>query len=180
MKAAASAILLAVLSGGFSSIAAEPEHLELSTGVSTVAGAEGIWQMADGGAIFRLRPKAGTPGVLEMLIIDAPDYTIPSGMVTGEFTPTAVAGRYDVSMLRTDGKGRLKTKAGLKRSFSADIDVQTGTMALTPYDKGLSVNLFRLIPYLFRVSVTSKDSRPAKLDGAVRLSPNPYENPVIL
>ena len=46
-----------------------------------------------------------------------------------------------------------------------------GRLSFEYYKQGYDVKLWRLPPYLFRVSVNRHDTRPSSVDGAVRLYP---------
>ena len=43
-----------------------------------------------------------------------------------------------------------------------------GSLSFQPYRSGMSISLWRLLPYLFRVTVVQPGQQPAETEGAVR------------
>ena len=117
---------------------------------------EGLWQMAGDGALFYISPVAGRSGRYSLILHESPDLSVP-----------AEAGVYDASLvLNPAGSGMRKT-----RNFIFTFAPDGSTMTMQSYRRGHKVNMLRLLPYLFRVSVAEVDTRPENIDGAERISP---------
>ena len=62
--------------------------------------------------------------------------------------------------------------------FTLDRD---GYLSFKSYKQGKKISLGRLLPYLFRVSVSDIDTRPSTVDGAVKIYPSTTsDKPVLL
>ena len=115
-----------------------------------------------------------------MIVVHTPDLGIAPGTVMGTARTSGKAGMYDASIFRSftaDGKGHRPQRLAIT------VDIATGMLRFDPYKQGWRVNLRRLIPYLFRVTVQREDSRPDGLDGAMRVYPAPppsIQNPIVL
>ncbi len=133
----------------------------------------GLWQMVGDGAIFYIEPERRDTYTLTLY--DSPDLTLSKGALFGSMSLTA-SGSYDASLiLNPKGSGRRKT-----RHFLFDIDTDGTTLTMRSYRKGARINVLRLLPYLFRLSISEVDTRPQNIDGAIRLSPPTAKFPVTL
>lgn len=133
----------------------------------------GLWQMVGDGAIFYIEPERRDTYTLTLY--ESTDLTLSKGDFFGTMTLTA-SGCYDASLiLNPKGSGRRKT-----RHFLFDIDTDGSKLTMRSYRKGARVNVLRLLPYLFRLSISEVDTRPQNIDGAIRLSPPTAKYPVTL
>lgn len=133
----------------------------------------GLWQMVGDGAIFYIEPERRDTYTLTLY--ESPDLALSKGDFFGTMTLTA-SGSYDASLiLNPKGSGRRKT-----RHFLFDIDTYGSKLTMRSYRKGARVNVLRLLPYLFRLSISEVDTRPQNIDGAIRLSPPTAKYPVTL
>ncbi len=140
---------------------------------------EGVWQMAGDGATFvveRETPSATEtmPRQLRLTIIRSPHRRVRPGSVMGTARPTVKPGVYEASL-----NTRIAELGGLElpRRFLLTLNADGTAMTMEPYKSPVKVNLFRLIPYLYRV-VRMQESRPRGLDGAVRVYPPAAVNPL--
>ena len=141
-------------------------------------GLEGAWMLTeDRTSIAIVRTGAMTYNVLAGT---SHDLSIKPGTVIGTLTLSGKDGLYDLKLARSfrrDGTPSRYAHMAVKVNDTGDI------FHFISYRRGLRVDLRRLIPYLFRVSVTSSDTRPEGLNGAHRLWPTPaptFDNPVVL
>lgn len=132
-----------------------------------------VWQMTAGGAIVRLQNAPDASGNMDVIILDSPDFALAPGTCVGKLKRTVQPNVYDLALADRVHKGKKGAAGTMRSTFTAEFTPE-GRMLLKPYKKSWSVNVFRLLPYLFRVSVHRTDTRPDNLDGAVRLSPSPY------
>ncbi|MCM1068133.1 MAG: hypothetical protein NC418_11230 [Muribaculaceae bacterium] len=139
----------------------------------------GVWQIGGGGAVFAIEPVAAT-GIYELRIVDSPDYTLPQGHIFGTMTHTGTGGTYDVSLAM---KPRAKSHSGIpgrRTDYIFTFDPTLCKLTMRHYRKGWSLNVLRALPYLFRISVSEHNSRPAAIDGAVRIAPPPTPQHIVL
>ncbi len=129
---------------------------------------EGRWQINGGGALVDIVASPGTDGSLAMLWVDGEDFSIPAGEQIATIYPAANAGTYDCSA-STDPRNRGKKK-GREVSFVIRFtNGSTDALEFEAYQSKRRVSLWRWIPYLFRVTVITKNNRPSDLEGARRV-----------
>lgn len=127
---------------------------------------EGVWRIAGDGAVFAVLPGEGGD-TFRLVIVDSPDMSVLPMTEFGTARRTAVAGRYDACM-----SASLTSGAAVRRDRNLIISLSDdGRLIFEPYKKGLKLNLWRMLPYMFRFSVAAQDTRPSDIDGAVRLYP---------
>ncbi len=141
--------------------------------------AEGIWEMAADGAVFAVERTDVSdtevlPRELRLVIIRSPQRRVRPGSVMGTARPTVKPGVYEA---------RLNTKIAdldgltVPRKFLLKVNEAGSTLTIEPFKSPVKINLFRLIPYLYR-AVRLQDSRPQGLDGAIRIYPPTTANPL--
>lgn len=141
-----------------------------------LAPAEGVWLWSSGALVA---VESDISGNLVMTMVDSPDPLETVPRVIGHATFTGAESTYDIELATA---GDLNTDNAAQRTarftgrFSRD-----GHLSLTPYSTGLRINVRRLVPYLFRVSV-SRPEQPKNLEGAVRVWPDrgTPDNPIVL
>lgn len=134
--------------------------------------AEGIWQMTDGGALFaieRAEPETSlAPARMRMVMLRSPWRTVRPGTVIGHLQPTPKPGVYE-ARLYTDFARR--TGLSIPRGFTLTLNSEGSTMTIQPFKFILKVNVFRLLPYMYRRIIEPQKSRPDGLSGAVKIAP---------
>ncbi len=152
-------------------------YFDARTQGRTPAPVEGVWQTSDGVILAITRSGEAT---FDMKLFSCEDLSIPMPITVGEIRLGARPGLYDAHMARKiDNKGR----SSRMTSLAITVSDNASWLEFASYKKGLSVNLYRLIPYMFRFSVRTVDTRPQGLQGARRLYPTPYpdaDNPLVL
>ena len=137
---------------------------------------EGVW-LWNSGALVTI--QADGQGAILLTLVDSPDPLVETPQVIGNGHFGGNAGTYNLEFITT---GDLKEKSW-KSGTVKYVAKLTGEnrISLTPYNTGLKVNAWRLIPYLFRFSV-SKDKKPSGIDGAIKVWPplGSPEFPVVL
>lgn len=123
---------------------------------------EGIWQLAPEGAVIAI--EADGRGTYSIFLVDAPAPALLPGTLIGGLARTAAANTYD---------GRISLPEGPDTRLTAELDPRCGTLQFYKYRQRAALNLWKLVPRLFRYSVAWEDTRPEGIDGALRLYPRP-------
>ncbi len=140
---------------------------------------EGVWEMAADGATFaieRVNPSdsEALPRQLRLVIISSPMRRVRPGSVMGTARPTVKPGVYEAQInTKISDLGALT----IPRKFTLTVNEEGNALTIQPFKSPLKINLFRLIPYLYR-AVRLQDSRPEGLDGAVKIYPPQTVNPL--
>ena len=144
------------------------------------AGPEGLWRMGADGAVFAVGREPGSRGAYVLTLISSPDLTIPSGTAFGTMTATGRPFTYDASLSKSlSGRGHKLSRKSY-RDFVVEYSPESGLLTFTAYHRGRTLNVVRLLPYLFRFSIKESDSRPRGIDAACRISPPSVQYPVQL
>lgn len=134
---------------------------------------EGIWRFVDDGAVMAIErfvpdeiPDNGNT-CYRIVVVKSPVRTLAPGTLMGYVSPTAKKGVYDASVYSSyDGLRGLHKKKRFYLNLDGD-----GLLSFNHYRQGIRLNLWRLIPYMFRYSVGLHSERPKGLDGCVRIWP---------
>lgn len=143
---------------------------------------EGIWQFPSTGAIVAVerdeaRDKGGLAVRYRLVIVRSPQRTLRPGTVMGLLAPTSKKNVYAAEIYTgSDGGSRLRSPRSFTLTLSDDARLSF------VQNSGLKVytNLFRMIPYLSRVSfrIYRQQHSPRDLDGCLRLFPMPASGPL--
>lgn len=131
---------------------------------------EGIWELTSDGAVVAIeREPATTRGATttyRITAISMPDRSVAPGTLMGRAASTANARKFDSLIYTNVTDGKLRSPAGFIITISDD-----DRLSLFHYRQGVKFNLWRMVPYMFRYSVSTIDERPKGIDGMVRLYP---------
>lgn len=141
---------------------------------------EGLWQMtAAGGATFAIEREQPTtdhaPARLRMVMVASPRRSIRPGTLLGHLEPTAQPGVYEA---RIYSEFAQRTGLSLPRPFTLKLNGDATIMTFAPFKSPLKVNLFRLLPYMYRRVFELQKSRPDGLDGAMKIAPQTDIHPL--
>ena len=134
---------------------------------------EGMWQFPVDGALVvveRFVPESHRDdGVIRyrLVIVQSPRLSVRPGTVMGYMIPSAKKNFYDALIYTSfDGGTALykPKKFILKHSDEANL-------SFVEHKTGLKVNLWRMVPYMFRYSITKQDTRPEDMNGCVKVYP---------
>ena len=142
-------------------------HLCLDS-VSAPAPCEGVWRMQPAGAVFMLTPLSGRNGAMEMTLLHSECYSVSPYTSVGTLLPASENGVYDASLTLDPTKGSARHN---QHKFAVKYDRHADRLTFVPYSSSWRVNINRLLPYLFRFSITRNNTRPSDMDGAVRIAP---------
>lgn len=137
---------------------------------------EGIWLWNSGAQVAI---EADSFGAIKLTVVDSPDPDVETPVIIGSGRFSGKANTYDIELITGSDLNVKKGKARKAKYVLTLIDNRR--LSLKPYSTSYKVNFWRMVPYLFRFSV-SKNKRPDDLDGAVRVWPRlgTPEIPVIL
>lgn len=134
----------------------------------------GIWQLGGDGATVAILPEKGSSAKFRIVLVDSPDMSLMPGSVLGAVVTTGKAGTYDAEFFSS--KGLLKRPKKFIITIGED-----GRLTFNSYKQGKQVSLWRWLPYLYRVTISDRDTRPSSADGAVRVYPDDRSSgPVVL
>lgn len=126
-------------------------------GVWRISGSEGLFAVvADPGSIF-----------FRLVVVDSPDRNVLPGTVMGACTAVGRNNSYDAKIYTSGATTGILSRP---RRFTVTLSDE-GRLIMVPVTDKLKVNLWRFLPYMFRVSVTRVNDRPNNIDGAVRVYP---------
>lgn len=160
---AAAMTLTSLLTGA----AGEPVSIGAARQIIDSRGADplaGIWRIGGDGATVAFLPTGPSKPDFDIVILDSPDMSVIPGQTIGHATATGKTGTYDANFVRSQPAGKKTVRCIITLG-------KDGRLSFDYYKQGYSVRLWRLLPYLFRFSVNRQDTRPASVDGAVRLYP---------
>ena len=139
---------------------------------------EGVWLFpATGQSIVIEREDRGAMR-FRVVSVSSSGIGIESGTLLGYVVPTAKVDTYDASMAEINADGSVRSSQWSKnRVIKFTLSLSGGRLSFTPVRRGIRVNWWRLLPYMFRFSVRSYDDRARGLDGCIRLWPRDNSNP---
>lgn len=142
----------------------------------TAAAAAGIWEFRPGGAIVTIEPLPGNR--LTMTVLDSPDYTVAPGDGVALLEATAEPGTYDMRLY--ESSEALSGQTGGRRTRDAEVTVDAvgRRLSFRHFSRRRSLSFRRWIAALVHARPANADRPP--LDGAVRLWPEPYHDPMPL
>ncbi len=131
---------------------------------------EGIWELTSDGAVVAIEREPtttrGATTTYRITAISMPDRSVAPGTLMGRAASTANARKFDSLIYTNVTDGKLRSPAGFIITISDD-----DRLSLFHYRQGVKFNLWRMVPYMFRYSVSTIDERPKGIDGMVRLYP---------
>lgn len=142
---------------------------------------EGIWQFVDNGttiAIEQFNPDviAGVQSHLyRIVIINSARLSIEPGTVMGYASATTKENCFDARIF-TDGK--LNGILSIPQTFTLNLTDDASRLSFNEYKTEVKINLWRLIPYIYRVGVSVKNTRPKGLDGCIKIYPKTTSVPI--
>lgn len=150
--------------------------LSTLTAIRAASPLEGTWQWSSGATVDIRTDDNGT---LILTLTDSPDPAITTPQPLGYATP---GGTPDVSRATIHTTPYVKTGGFTDKTIQVKLRLSAdGHLGIEPYDTGLRVNMWRIVPWLFRFSV-SRNKEPEGLEGAVRIHPRTgtAANPLVL
>lgn len=139
---------------------------------------EGVWQFTDNGASVAIElcsdasSRAVTPQTLyRMVLIESPDRSAMPGTVIGMIRPTAKPNTFSANIYTVNTEGELTMPRGfLIEAGEVDANGMINRLVFYQEKPRLRVNIWNLIPYLYRRVITRNPDPPA-VDGCVRAYP---------
>lgn len=128
---------------------------------------EGVWQFMPDEATIVI--EATSSGHFKLTVVDSPDVSIIPGTIMGTASLSAKQGTYD-ALIATKYDGDSYTFSS-HHHFTLTLSDENSSLIFNEYSTGTTVNLWRMVPYMFRHSITKKNTRPSGLDGCHRIYP---------
>lgn len=135
---------------------------------------EGIWQYpADGGlvAVERCNASAAEGREYNMVVISVANRALRPGTVLGSLRATSQRDVYDGLFFTSTTADGLRLKA--PKGVILTLDDDASRLSMRRIKKGIHLNLWRMLPYIFRFSVSRHDDTPRNLDGWIKIYPQP-------
>lgn len=129
---------------------------------------EGIWEVGGDGAKIAITAKMPGSGSFDVTLLLSPVLDAPEGELIGTATSTGKPGIYEFRLFNGKKSALLTKKKSA--AFIGELD-KPGQLSFRAFSKGKRLNLYRLVPYLFRIGIITEDSRPSDIDGAVKVFP---------
>ena len=139
-----------------------PEQF-LNTDATEADRLEGVWQMADDGALFAIRRVPAASATYELVMIESPDWQIAPGTAFGTLHATGNANIFDASLLTDPADGHSRS-----RDVIFELSADRQRITFRPYRRNRTVSFERWFRYLFRTTI-KESNRPTGIDGALRL-----------
>lgn len=134
---------------------------------------EGIWKLTtDGSEIAIIRqeasPSNSTDGVYSVILLKSPNRALRPGTVVGLIAPTAKSNTYEARFYTSSTGSKLYNS----RKFHLKLDSEDARIEFDRKKSSFSVNLWRLLPYMWRYSVHKNEQR-SDTHGCIRIFPKP-------
>lgn len=138
---------------------------------------EGLWQFPSNGTIIALERDDEEGMRFKIVVVDSPFPTLEAGLVLGHAFPTTKRNVLDARLKEIGADGRpQEIDRGKTRQFTLSL-TDADAISFVPVKKKLSVNWWRLFPYMSKFRVGYTNDRPKGLDGAVRIWPRSATTP---
>lgn len=143
---------------------------------------EGIWAFPSDGASVAIErwddaTVAGTSEAVgyRIVVLRSPCRSLRPGTVMGHLSATAKPGVYAAEIYTAGNGGPTLMKP---KGFTLTL-VDDAHLTFRQHSRKIRVNLWRLLPYMSRISMRVSDSdAPTDIDGCTRLFPRPLSGPV--
>lgn len=142
---------------------------------------EGLWQFPGEEGVIRIMRSDADARSYDMVVLTAPDNFLMPGTTIGHISPTAAYGVYDATIYTDVTPGRF-LKPSRPKTFVISLADEESRIMMRRYGKTVKFKWWRLMPYMFRWTITESQSSRGEIDGLVRIYPEPAIplNPVYL
>lgn len=135
---------------------------------------EGVWQFPSTGVKIAIRISDGfapdnTAPVYDMILIESPNRAMRPGTVMGLISPMAKRGDYE-ARIYTSSVGSTLT---MPKKFTLTLADDDSSLTFRQHKSAFSVNLWRLLPYLWRYTIHPNHQDRRDNNGCVRIYPQP-------
>lgn len=136
---------------------------------------EGIWQFPGSGAtvaIERTQDRSKLPGATtySIVVIRSENRTVKPGTLMGELVPTAKSNTFDAMIYTSAGR---KARLTAPKHFTLTLGEQDSRLIFKPVKPKYSINLWRMLPYMFRYVVRKNENTGEAPAGCVKIFPTP-------
>lgn len=132
---------------------------------------EGIWQFqADGSSIVIEREERLEGLSYRMVVLRSSNRLLRPGTLIGNLIPTGKSDVYDASIYSTDADGG---KLRLPKNYLLTLGEGESRLIFKKQKSKYAVNLWRLIPYMWRGVIRVRPTGDESQEGCVKIFPNP-------
>lgn len=134
---------------------------------------EGVWMFPGDGSLIAVERLPAHDGSTEyvMAVVKASNRLLLPGTVIGRLWPTALRDTFE-ARLYTSVSDDGETLSGAQ-TFTINLTDSDSRLQILHHRKGIKLNWWTLLPYMFRRFVREVDETPRNLDGCVRVYPQP-------
>lgn len=136
---------------------------------------EGIWQFPNTGAtiaVERISDSSMLPGATayKMVVVRSENRNIRPGTLMGVLAPSARSEVYDAYIYNSVGR---KSRLTAARHFTLTLSEQESRLVFKRVKAKYTLNLWRMLPYMFRFAVRKNDNTGEAPLGCVKVFPTP-------
>ena len=128
---------------------------------------EGLWTFPGSGSVMAIERMPGSAGEYELRIVTCDDRAVRPGTLLGVMDASGDKNTFD-ARIYTHGDSDTGVLSSAKR-FTLRLDSEGTHLAFERTKGKYRINLWRLMPYLFRFTVRAKDRTGVAPSGCVRL-----------
>lgn len=142
---------------------------------------EGIWQFVDNGTtivIEQFNPDEiarEQSHLYRIVILNSARLSIEPGTIMGYASITTKENCFDA---RIFSDGKLTGILSRPKTLTLNLSDDTSRLSFNEYKKEIKINLWKLIPYIYRVGISVKNTRPKGLDGCIKIYPKTTSAPL--
>lgn len=137
---------------------------------------EGIWKFPATGsevAIVRSNPDINNPtasvNLYHIILFTSDSRAIRPGTIMGFITPSSTQGEYDARIYTSSVGSTLI----MPKTFALTLAENDTSLRFKQKKSTFSINLWRLLPYLWRYTIHPNTSTDTQTDGCIRIFPEP-------
>ena len=136
---------------------------------------EGIWQFPNTGAtvaIERTADPGKLPGAVayNMMVVRSENRNIRPGTLMGVLTPSGRSDTFDAYIYTSPGR---KARLTMPKHFTLTLTEKESRLIFKPVKAKYSLNLWRMLPYMFRYAVRKIDNTGEAPMGCIKIFPTP-------
>ncbi|MDE6652472.1 MAG: hypothetical protein K2K08_08735 [Paramuribaculum sp.] len=136
---------------------------------------EGIWQFPGSGAtvaIERIADRTKLPGAntYNMVVVRSDNRNIKPGTLMGVLAPSAKSNIYDAVIYTSPGR---KARLTMPKHFTLTLSEQDSRLIFKQVKSKYSLNLWRMLPYMFRYVVRTNENTGKAPLGCIKIFPSP-------
>lgn len=131
---------------------------------------EGIWEFLADGSKIAIEREESEGLSYSIVVVKSSNRLLRPGTLIGKLRPSGKGDVYDAVLYSTDSDGgRLRNP----KDYTMTLTDDSSRLTVKRLKSRLTVNLWRLVPYLWRGSIRLRENRGESDDGCVKVFPTP-------